>query len=71
MRHVCRHCAFVLESHYRGGWGTAGQSRLTSLAYSLLRTDWESGQTTTVLWREVLDGEGEMISLRVDHWYLG
>jgi len=48
MRRVFERCGWVLEAHYRDGWPVEGGDPMASLAYSVLRRDWESGDTTPV-----------------------
>ncbi len=48
MRRVFERCGWVLEAHYRDGWPVEGGEPVASVAYSVLRRDWESGSTTPV-----------------------
>ncbi|MDO5627439.1 MAG: GNAT family protein [Mobilicoccus sp.] len=50
MRRVMQRCGFVKEAHYREGWPVEGGAPLASVAYGLLRRDWESGQSTPLAW---------------------
>ena len=54
MRKTFLRSGFVKEAHYRMGWQIAGGERLTSVAYAILRKDWESGTTTPVVWEETV-----------------
>ncbi|WP_312349440.1 GNAT family protein [Actinomyces sp.] len=48
MRRVFTHCGFVKEAHCRQGWPVEGGEPLASVAYAILRSDWESGVSTPV-----------------------
>jgi len=48
MRRVFDRCGWVLEARYRDGWPVEGGEPLASVAYSILRRDWENGTTTPV-----------------------
>ncbi len=50
MRRVFHHAGWVKEAHYREGWPVPGGEPLASVAYGVLRRDWESGTTTPVPW---------------------
>ncbi|MCS4276986.1 RimJ/RimL family protein N-acetyltransferase [Mycetocola sp. BIGb0189] len=50
MRRVFEHVGFVKEAHYRQGWAVEGSEPVDSVAYALLRGDWETGTTTPVVW---------------------
>ncbi len=50
MRKTFLRAGFVKEAHYRQAWPVAGGGRLASIAYAILRSDWESGTTTTLEW---------------------
>ncbi|MGH1550467.1 GNAT family N-acetyltransferase [Leifsonia poae] len=50
MRRTFLRCGWVKEAHYRDGWPIEGQAPLASVAYSVLRRDWESGTSTPVNW---------------------
>lgn len=41
---------WVKEAHYRRGWPVEGGEPLASVAYAILRHDWENGTTTPVPW---------------------
>ena len=47
MRRTFDAAGFVQEAHYRQAWPTAKGELLDSVAYALLRPDWETGTTTT------------------------
>jgi RimJ/RimL family protein N-acetyltransferase len=53
MRRVFLRCGWVKEAHYRDGWPVEGGSPLASVAYGILRRDWESGRTTPVDWDDL------------------
>ena len=48
MRQVFLRCGFVKEAHYREAWPVTGGERRASVAYAILRRDWETGITTPV-----------------------
>lgn len=50
MRAVFRACGYLKEGHYRQAW--QGHD---AIQYSLLRQDWESGQSTPVNWHDEPD----------------
>ncbi|AZH82516.1 N-acetyltransferase [Plantibacter sp. PA-3-X8] len=50
MRRAFRRAGWVKEAHYREGWPVDGGSPLASVAYAILRSDWESGTVTPVPW---------------------
>ncbi|MGP9843676.1 GNAT family N-acetyltransferase [Brachybacterium sp. 107] len=52
MRRTFLHCGWVKEAHYRESWPVEGGAPLASVAYAILRRDWESGTTTPVPWKE-------------------
>jgi hypothetical protein len=45
--------AWVKEAHYRESWPVEGGPALASVAYAVLRRDWETGTTTTFVWDDV------------------
>lgn len=53
MRRTFLRCGWVKEAHYREGWPVDGGAPLASVAYSILRRDWESGLTTTFVWEDL------------------
>ena len=53
MRRTFVRCGWVKEAHYREGWPVDGGTPLASVAYGILRRDWESGQTTTFDWDDL------------------
>jgi hypothetical protein len=62
MRRALLASGFVKEAHYRRAW-PSDCGRHDSIGYAILRTDWESGTTTSVKWEDeppsVGDGFGE------------
>ncbi|MGI8414930.1 MAG: GNAT family N-acetyltransferase [Nakamurella sp.] len=50
MRRTFLTCGWVKEAHYREGWPVEGGISLASVAYSLLRRDWSTGETTPLIW---------------------
>ncbi|RUQ98185.1 GNAT family N-acetyltransferase [Labedella endophytica] len=52
MRRTFLRAGWVKEAHYRDGWPVAGADPVASVAYAILRRDWESGETTPVPWHD-------------------
>lgn len=50
MRKTFVRAGWVKEAHYREGWPVAGGEAVASVAYAILRRDWETGVTTPVPW---------------------
>ncbi|PSL37901.1 RimJ/RimL family protein N-acetyltransferase [Labedella gwakjiensis] len=50
MRRTFLRAGWVKEAHYRDGWPVAGGDPVASVAYAILRRDWETGKTTPVPW---------------------
>lgn len=50
MRRVFVRSGWVQEAYYREGWPVEGGEPVASVAYSVLRRDWESGTLTPVVW---------------------
>lgn len=54
MRKTFVRCGWLKEAHYREGWPVDGGAPLASVAYGILRRDWEAGQTTTFVWDDLV-----------------
>ncbi|GAB3534879.1 hypothetical protein GCM10027403_11630 [Arthrobacter tecti] len=52
MRKTFLRCGWVKEAHYRESWPADGGVMVASVAYGILRRDWETGQTTTFVWED-------------------
>lgn len=52
MRKVFSKCGYVKEAYYRMASPTEDGGRVASIAYGILREDWESGQLTPVQWEK-------------------
>ena len=52
MRKAFFRSGFVKEAHYRKAWPTAEGPLCDAVAYGLLRSDFETGQTTPLVWDE-------------------
>lgn len=52
MRRTFARAGFVKEAHYREAWPTGDAGRKASIAYGILRRDWETGATTPVPWED-------------------
>ena len=50
MRRTFQSAGFVTEAHYREAWPVDGGAVLGSVAFAILRRDWQSGTTTPVDW---------------------
>lgn len=53
MRKVFLNAGFIKEAHYRMSWPANDGKRLASVAYAILRQDWESGETTNFDWNDM------------------
>lgn len=53
MRKTFLRCGWVKEAHYRESWPTDDGTLLASVAYAVLRRDWETGQTTNLVWEDL------------------
>ena len=53
MRKTFLRAGFLKEAHYRLGWPTAEGPRVASVAYAILRQDWESKDTTWFEWDDL------------------
>jgi RimJ/RimL family protein N-acetyltransferase len=54
MRRVFLRCGFVKEAHYREGWPVDGGPPVASVAYGILRRDWETGTVTPFVWEDLV-----------------
>ncbi|HEV7861279.1 MAG TPA: GNAT family N-acetyltransferase [Acidimicrobiia bacterium] len=50
MRTALLKAGYVLEAVYRKAWPDAGGEMVDGMGYAILRTDWESGSSTPVVW---------------------
>lgn len=53
MRRTFLRAGFLKEAHYREGWPVDGGAPLASVAYAILRTDWETGTVTPFVWEDL------------------
>lgn len=53
MRKVFVRSGWVKEAHYRQAWPIAGAGPKASIAYGVLRRDWETGTITPVDWDDL------------------
>jgi RimJ/RimL family protein N-acetyltransferase len=53
MRKAFLRSGFIKEAHYREGWPVPGGMPVASVAYAILRSDWQSGTTTTFVWDDL------------------
>lgn len=53
MRRTFLRAGFLKEAHYRQGWPVQGGAPLASVAYAILRSDWETGTTTPFVWEDL------------------
>jgi len=54
MRRTFLRSGWLKEAHYREGWPVAGGAPLASVAYSILRRDWETGETSMFVWDDLV-----------------
>lgn len=54
MRVVFERNRYVKEAHYREGWTVVGSEPMDSVAYAIIRRDWERGSITPIDWDEPL-----------------
>lgn len=54
MRKTFVRAGFVKEAHYREGWPLEDGTSLASVAYGIVRRDWQTGRTTPVAWNDLL-----------------
>ncbi|MCQ1985932.1 MULTISPECIES: GNAT family N-acetyltransferase [unclassified Arthrobacter] len=54
MRKTFLRAGFVKEAHYRQAWPTADGTRLASVAYAILRSDWENNTVTPLEFDDLL-----------------
>lgn len=52
MRSVFEHAGWTKEAQYRDAWPCAGGMRMASVAYAILRTEWDTGTTVGVHWHD-------------------
>lgn len=50
MRKVFQICGYAKEGHYRKSWPADGGVLQDTVRYSILRSDWQTGNTTPVNW---------------------
>lgn len=53
MRKAFRRAGWLKKAHYREGWPIEGAEPVASVAYAILRRDWETGETTTFVWDDL------------------
>ena len=53
MRATFRRAGWAKEAYHRDGWPVDGAEPMSSVAYAVLRRDWESGTTTPVVWDDL------------------
>ncbi|QSB05223.1 GNAT family N-acetyltransferase [Natronoglycomyces albus] len=53
MRKTFLRAGFLKEAHYRQSWPVENGAPLASVAYAILRRDWETGTTTTFAWEDL------------------
>ena len=64
MRKTFLRSGFLKEARYREGWPVTGSPPLASVAYAILRRDWETGETTNFVGMTSTT-EGESVPIRV------
>lgn len=55
MRKLFLRLNFLKEAHYREGWPVEGSEPKASVAYAILRKDWESGTVTPFVWEDLAE----------------
>lgn len=53
MRRTFLRAGFVKEAHYREAWPVQRGAPMASVAYAILRHDWQFGTTTPLLWEDM------------------
>lgn len=53
MRATFRSAGWVKEAFYRDGWPVEGAAPKATVAYAVLRRDWESDTTTPIVWDDL------------------
>ncbi|MFJ7750103.1 GNAT family N-acetyltransferase [Arthrobacter sp. NPDC097144] len=53
MRRTFLQAGFIKEAHYRMAWPTREGTRVASVAYAILRPDWENNATTPLEWDDL------------------
>lgn len=53
MRKTFIRAGFLKEAHYRMAWPSNDGGYLASIAYSILRQDWETGTVTHFDWTDL------------------
>lgn len=53
MRRIFLRQGWLKEAHYREGWPVEGGEPVASVAYAVLRRDWERGEITRFDWEDV------------------
>lgn len=53
MRRILLRQGWLKEAHYRESWPVEGGEPLASVAYAILRRDWERGEITDFVWEDV------------------
>lgn len=56
MRKAFLACGWAKEAHYRSSWPAPDGTFVDGVAYAILRHDWETGETTPVLWHDTPSG---------------
>lgn len=53
MRSIFVRAGWVKEAHYRGGWPVTGEISRDSVAYAILKEEWQSGTSTGLQWSDL------------------
>ena len=54
MRRVLELNGWTKEAHYRRGWPVAGGAPVASIAYGILRSEWQTGQRVPLVWDDMM-----------------
>lgn len=53
MRRLLEHNGWTKEAHYRRGWPVPGDGPVASVAYAILRSEWETGERVPLVWDDM------------------
>ena len=53
MRKTFLRCGWLKEAHYRESWPVEGGEPVASVAYAILRRDWQTGTVTRFEWEDL------------------
>lgn len=53
MRRLFERNGWTKEAHYRRGWPVAGGEPVASIAYAILRSEWQTGERVPLIWDDM------------------